>query len=101
MGLKPYTTFDQYPEATRDFFNCARTWAVQAGILHKAGLDSSDKQATSKHVTDITGFMNKMLGLNLNQQEIMFTCAVSAHCRAPRGRSWHRRARSMRSMPCH
>jgi hypothetical protein len=76
QGLKPGTVFDRYPDNVRTFFNCVRTWSVQAGILDAQSLDHHDKKSFAKNVSNIPSFMNKLLGLNLNQQEIVFTCAV-------------------------
>lgn len=65
--------FDRCPESLLRFYNCARTWCVQAGILDGGALDSDiDK---GKHVKKLTVFMNRMLGINLEQQSILFKCA--------------------------
>jgi hypothetical protein len=65
MGLKEDSVFKQYPPSHRDFFNSARTWAVQAGMVEQTALDSGGSKANNKHVDRVDIFMNRMLGLNL------------------------------------
>ena len=68
--LLPRNRFSRCPEELLEFYNCARTWCVQAGILDKNSLDEwSDK---AKHTKKLTVFMNRMLGMNLEQQSILF-----------------------------
>jgi hypothetical protein len=68
----PSTSFYNFPEALRRFYNCARTWCSQAGILDKGALNIvSDK---TKHVKKLTVLLNRLLGMNLQQQQIIFGC---------------------------
>lgn len=55
------------------FLNCARTWCSQAGILDHTCL--TDMNPKSKHVTTMPKVLNRLLGMNLQQQQIIFGCA--------------------------
>ena len=67
--------FMQYQEAERAFFNCARTWCMLVGILDKEHMQHG-AQNKAKHTKEVPQFMNRLLGLNLEQQSIIFRCAA-------------------------
>jgi hypothetical protein len=70
----PEFTFDDYQRDLKRFYNCARTWCAQVGILDRTSINTRDDKA--KHIKKISCFMNRVLGLNLQQQQILFGCAT-------------------------
>ena len=82
--------FQHHSDDTRRFLNFARTCCVLVGILDKERLEPDAKNA--KHIrNDVPKFLNRLLGLNFQQQNIIFQCAsiassnlVSVACRCVR-----------------
>lgn len=62
--------FWNHTPGMRMFLNCARTWCSQAGILDKTAMDQMGDKA--KHVESMTKLLNRLLGMNLQQQQIVF-----------------------------
>lgn len=81
-------SFDNYDEQRRQFYNAARTWCVQAGILDPESMNGMEKKS-NKHVKDISSFMNKLLGLNLEQQSIVFGCVSGSANACLQPLHWH------------
>lgn len=88
----PEGVFGAVSPETRTFLNCARTWCAQAGILDRKHMDgyrvSSEK---NKNVNKLVTLLNRLLGMNLQQQQIVFGCGHSAlsalRMHAPHARS--------------
>jgi hypothetical protein len=101
--MLPEAKFYQYPDDLRKFYNCARTWCVQlslwalqlllftpncqlcgatlachcrcaqAGVLDRGNMESSI-DVGAKHVKKLPVMLNRLLGMNLQQQQIVFGC---------------------------
>lgn len=78
--------FRCYSALHRRFYRCARTWLCQAGILDKRYIESGRK-GTPKHAKTVPTFLNRVLGMNLQQQQLVFECAPT-HIRLPQGSQW-------------
>lgn len=74
--LLPDGRFQNLPEDLKAFYNCARTWCAQAGVLDRNGMDQS-ADTGAKHVKRLTVLLNRLLGMNLQQQQIVFGCALT------------------------
>ena len=72
--------FNLAPEM-RMFLNCARTWCAQAGIVDKSHMNDMSQQ--SKHVDSMVKLLNRLLGMNLQQQDIIFGCGVQCSAQQP------------------
>ena len=70
----PEERFWNLPDDLKAFYNCARTWCAQAGVLDRHGMNNS-VDSGAKHVKKLTVLLNRLLGMNLQQQQIVFGCA--------------------------
>eukprot|EP00892_Ulva_mutabilis_P012185 jgi/Ulvmu1/9339/UM050_0089.1 len=64
------STFKSCSARHKRFYRCARSWLVQAGILDKRYIQRGGTKP--KHVKKVTSFLNRILGMNLQQQYIIF-----------------------------
>lgn len=74
-------SFQCCSERHKQFYRCARTWLAQAGILDKRYIETGG-QGKPKHVKTVTTFLNRILGMNLQQQQLVFECG-SNHILVP------------------
>ena len=72
----PDGKFYHLPDDLKAFYNCARTWCAQAGVLDRNNMNTSADHG-AKHVKKLTVLLNRLLGMNLQQQQIVFGCAFS------------------------
>lgn len=75
----PDSRFYNMPADLKKFYNCARTWCAQAGVLDRNTMDES-VDAGAKHVKKLTVLLNRLLGMNLQQQQIVFGYAFFLLC---------------------
>lgn len=62
--------FEHMTREQRAFYNCCRLWCSQVGIL------TPEMKSDPKKRMHIAQFLNRMLGLNLHQQQIVFLCVA-------------------------
>ena len=79
------TSFDWADGRTKRFFNCMRIWCSQLGVIggscqysHFMPNEHDLRAGRVDEVKDnVVKFLNRLLGLNLQQQQIIFVCAPS------------------------
>ena len=69
--------FSCYSARHNRFYRCSRTWLAQAGILDKKYIESGGR-GQPKHVKKVTSFLNRILGMNFQQQHLIFEYAADA-----------------------
>lgn len=67
--LTPF--FAGLPESSKPFYNSARLWLTQVGILKPEHMDG--RQGKTKN-PKVSRLLNRILGLSLEQQAIIFAC---------------------------
>jgi hypothetical protein len=80
--LSDSLSYSNYDEHQLAFYNAAYTWCKQAGIIEVIAKEEEDSRfgKGKKDNTKTTVFMNRLLGMNLEQQQIVFGYVSSCHC---------------------